>query len=140
MERRPRSRLVYFVCITAVLCLGLLWHSQIIPMPSMMRKYGGDGLWALLVFFGVGFILPRASTRNVALLASCFAASIEISQLYHSPWIDSVRETIPGSLILGSVFNWPDFIAYAGGIGAGMLLEIGFELRGPRVKAHGNER
>ena len=51
---------------------------------------------------------------------------VETSQLYHSPWIDSIRSTRLGALVLGSVFNWPDFPAYVVGVLIGVALEFLF--------------
>jgi hypothetical protein len=68
----------------------------------------GDALWALMVFVGFGFLFPRASTLLTALLALTFAWGIEFSQLYTALWIDALRATIPGKLVLGTTFNWPD--------------------------------
>jgi hypothetical protein len=47
----------------------------------------------------------------------------EFSQLYHAPWIDSIRSTFIGHIILGSGFMWFDFAAYAIGIFIGVLCE-----------------
>jgi len=106
-----------------VVAAGLLWRSHYMPLPPVMSKYGGDALWALVVFVGFGFLLNRASTLAVALLALSFCWGIEFSQLYHAPWIDVVRATVPGRLVLGSTFNWPDLLAYVVGIVPGALVE-----------------
>ena len=121
---RSRSRLVYLILVGVVIGIGLVLHSRVIPMPVVLRKYSGDALWALMVFLALGLIFNRASTGRLALAAYCFAATIEVSQLYHAPWIDSIRATTLGVLVLGSTFNWPDFIAYAVGIGAGAIGEM----------------
>ena len=47
----------------------------------------------------------------------------EFSQLYHAPWIDSIRSTFLGHIILGEGFIWVDLVAYAIGIWIGMLAE-----------------
>jgi hypothetical protein len=107
--------MVYALLAIAVVAAGLLWRSGIIPMPPWLSNNGGDALWALMVFVGVGFLLPRASTLAVASLALGVAWGVEFSQFYHAPWIDAVRATIPGRLVLGNTFAWPDLVAYAVG-------------------------
>ncbi len=92
-------------------------------MPQWLSNNGGDALWALMVFVGFGFLLTRASTLKVALLALTFSWGVELSQLYHAPWIDMIRATIPGKLVLGNTFYWPDLLAYAVGIALGALAE-----------------
>ena len=118
-----RSRLGQTLAMVIVVSLGLLWRSPWLELPEVPRKYGGDALWALLVFLGFGFLFPRWPTRIIALLAMTFSSLIEFSQLYHAPWIDSIRATRLGALVLGSVFNGPDFGAYALGIALGVLCE-----------------
>lgn len=118
-----RNRLGHALTMALVVGLGLLWRSPWLELAEVPQKYGGDALWALLVFLGFGFLFPRWPTRTIALLAMTFSTLIEFSQLYHAPWIDSIRETRLGALVLGSVFNWPDFGAYAIGIALGVLCE-----------------
>jgi hypothetical protein len=120
----PRSRRSYAVALLVVIASGLLWRSPAVPLPAFYSKYGGDALWALLVFLGFGFTFARASTLRVTLSALCFSFVVEFSQLYQAPWIQSVRSTRLGALVLGATFNWPDLIAYAAGITAGCLAEI----------------
>jgi hypothetical protein len=107
----------------AVVVAGLLWRSCLIPVPQWLSNNGGDALWALMVFVGFGFLFPHTSTLTVAMLALTFAWSVEFSQLYHAPWIDAIRATIPGKLVLGNTFYWPDLPAYALGIALGSFVE-----------------
>jgi hypothetical protein len=109
----------------AVVATGLLWRADFTPLPPFLSKYGGDALWALMVFFGFGFLLPRASTLTLALLALTFSWSVEFSQLYRAPWMDAIRSTLPGRLVLGNTFNWLDLPAYALGVALGALSERG---------------
>ncbi len=102
---------------------GLLWRSRFLHLPPFLTKYGGDALWALLVFCGFGFLFSRTSTVRLALISLAFAWAVEFSQLYHAPWLDSIRGMRIGHLILGSTFNPPDLAAYACGIALGALLE-----------------
>lgn len=118
-----RNRFGHFLAMALVVAVGLLWRSAWLALPELPRKYGGDALWALVVFLGFGFLFPRLPSRVLALLAMAFSTVIEFSQLYHAPWIDSIRQTRLGALVLGSVFNWPDFAAYAVGITLGALGE-----------------
>jgi hypothetical protein len=102
---------------------GLLWRSRLLPLPSFTAKYGGDALWALLVFLGFGLLFNRSSTLRISVISLCFAWAIEFLQLYHAPWLDLFRSTRIGGLILGSTFNCPDLLAYAIGILLGALAE-----------------
>ena len=106
-----------------VIASGLLLRSHYVTLSGFIVKYGGDALWALVVFLGFGFILVHASTMRLAAMALLFSWAVEFSQLYHAPWIDTIRSTRLGGMVLGSTFNVPDLLAYAVGIGIGVSLE-----------------
>ena len=122
----PRPRPIYFIAVLAVVTLGLLSRRYPEFLPVAPGKYPGDALWALMVFLGFGFWFRYAPTVGLALAAFAFSAAIEVSQLYHAPWIDSIRATLPGRLVLGSGFMWQDFVAYAAGIFVGAVAEFTF--------------
>lgn len=122
-----RRRLILLGAMLAVLALGLVWRSPHLPFPLWLRKYGADALWALLVYLLVRFPAPKARPITSAAIAFGFAVLIEFTQLYHAPWIDALRATRLGALILGSVFNWPDLVAYAAGSLIGLLIEARFQ-------------
>jgi hypothetical protein len=123
--RRRRYPLLWTVLIALAVGLGLGSRRFGASLPAFVATYAGDTLWALVAFLGIGLILPRTSTWRIAALAMSFSTMIEVSQLYHAPWIDSVRRTTLGSLILGFGFLWSDLACYAAGVGIGMLLERG---------------
>jgi hypothetical protein len=115
--------MLYVLWIVLVMLAGLLWRSGFFSLSWFFSKYGGDALWALLVFLGFGFLFRHASTLRLALAALCFSWGIEFSQLYHALWIDQIRATRLGGLILGSAFNIPDLFAYVVGIALGAIAE-----------------
>jgi hypothetical protein len=118
-----RSRPLYAVAVVLVIGNGLLWRSGLLPLPNFIVKYGGDSLWALVVFLCFGFIHPSGPTLRIAIIAVCFAWSVEFLQLYQAHWIDEIRSTRLGRLVLGTTFNIPDLLAYAIGIALGALAE-----------------
>jgi len=117
-----RNRLIYLVLILGVVALGLA-SRHFSFLPSFVHLYIGDALWALMVFLIFGFLFPRHSTAQLALFALLFSYGIEFSQLYHAPWIDSLRQNRLGGLVLGFGFLWSDLIAYLIGISLGALSE-----------------
>lgn len=121
---RPcRSRLSYAAATLGVIVLGLASRRYPGLFPAFLGKFPGDALWALTVFLGWGMVLPAARTRNLVALALGTSAAIEFSQLYQAPWINAIRSTTPGHLVLGSTFSWLDLIAYAVGIAVGITVE-----------------
>ena len=121
-----RRRPVYALAIALVIGAGLLLRSGLFPLPNFVAKYGGDALWALVVFLCFGIAFRRGSTVRVTLIAVCFAWSVEFLQLYHAPWIDAIRSTRLGRLVLGTTFNVPDLLAYLAGIALGAFAECIF--------------
>ncbi len=77
----------------------------------------------MMVFVGFGILFPKRRTISIALIALAFCVAIETSQIYHAPWIDSIRRTTLGKLALGDTFAWGDIAAYLVGIFAASAIE-----------------
>ena len=121
---RRRSLFSWLVMIALASALGIGSRQYAHSLPGFIAAYAGDTLWALAAFLGFGLILPRQSTWRVAIWAMAFSVLIELSQLYHAPWIDSIRHTTLGGLILGFGFLWSDLACYAVGVGLGVAIEL----------------
>jgi hypothetical protein len=118
-----RSRYRYAALIVAVVLLGLASRAYSPPLPPAVKDYAGDALWALAAYLTIAFLFPRLPVRGVAAAAGLFSLAVEVSQLYHAPWIESVRRTRVGGLLLGHGFLWSDLVCYGVGIGVGVLAE-----------------
>ena len=123
MQASRRNPIAWLALIALTAALGIASRRLSDGLPAFVAAYAGDTLWALAAFFDIGLLLPGSSTRRVALLALGFSILIEISQLYHAPWIDSIRATTLGGLVLGFGFVWSDLVCYAAGVGLGILVE-----------------
>ncbi|HDR7606247.1 MULTISPECIES: ribosomal maturation YjgA family protein [Bacillus] len=119
-----RNRLLYAVFTIVVIILGLSSRKFAFALPDLLNDYLGDALWALMIFVGFGFLFPKIETKKLAFISLIFCYGIEISQLYHAEWIDSIRATTLGGLVLGYGFLWSDLVAYTIGVGVGMLGEF----------------
>lgn len=119
-----RKRERYFIYIVVVMILGISSRHFYNDLPKWLSLYIGDVLWGLMIFFIIGFLFKEKSSRYVAIISVIFSISIEISQLYHAPWIDNIRKTTIGGLVLGYGFLWSDIICYIVGITFGAILEI----------------
>ena len=118
-----RNRIVYFLLIIATIVLGLASRHYSTVLPQWVHAYLGDVLWALMVFLMFGFIFRLKNSRWIAIMALVFSYGIELSQLYHAPWIDALRANKLGGLILGFGFLWSDLICYTVGVGFGYIIE-----------------
>jgi hypothetical protein len=106
---------------------GLASRRPELRLPSFLATYAGDTLWALLVFWLLGLVFIAKPSNWVATVALSFCFLIETSQLYQTPWLNSLRATLPGSLVLGHGFLWRDLLCYAVGVALGWLLETGWQ-------------
>jgi hypothetical protein len=112
-----------FGCVVAVIVLGLASRKFPSLFPAIFGKYPGDALWAMMVFAGLAFIKPQASTARLAVLAFAISCGVEFSQLYQAPWLNEIRRTTIGHLVLGSTFSWFDIAAYAVGVLVAALVD-----------------
>jgi len=92
-------------------------------------------LWAALVFWLLALGWRRAGTGRLAGGAIVVAFAVECSQLYHAAWIDSIRRTRIGALVLGSDFLWSDLVCYAVGVGIAAVLDALIARHNPQSEA-----
>jgi len=120
---RIRLPYVALALLTIVAGLGVHLHGGWIP--SDARDVLGDALWAMMIAWWIGAIVPGAASwvRAALALGVCFA--VEASQLYHAPAMDALRGTTLGHLVLGSDFDARDLLAYALGVLAAVLVDRG---------------
>ncbi|HFR4148572.1 TPA: DUF2809 domain-containing protein [Bacillus cereus] len=121
-----RNRVVYALFTIVVIILGLSSRKFAFALPHLLNDYLGDALWTLMIFTGFGFLFPKTETKKLAFISLMFCYGIEASQLYHAEWIDSIRATTLGGLVLGYGFLWSDVVAYTIGVGVGILCEVIF--------------
>ena len=121
--RDGRRRLLYLLGALAVMAIGLASRRFDTHLPAFVAQYVGDTLWALMVFLGVSVVAPRARVAQRVGIAIALALAVEISQLYHAPWIDTLRSTTLGGLVLGFEFLWTDLVCYAAGVSFGAAME-----------------
>jgi hypothetical protein len=118
-------RFAYATTAGLVLVLGLASRQYRAQLPTFVADYAGDTLWALLLFLMVSCLLLGRTLATRAALSLVLAASVEVSQLYHAPWIDAIRQTRLGGWVLGFGFLWSDLACYAVGIATGAVAELG---------------
>ena len=105
------------------MALGLASRRYGMNLPVFVAEYAGDTLWALMVFLGISVIAPGARISYRGGVSLAFACAVEVSQLYHAPWIDALRTTTLGGLVLGFGFLWTDFVCYATGVSIGAVVD-----------------
>ena len=118
-----RVRLIYLIlAISAAIC-GIASRSYGAILPRFVAEYAGDTLWAFVVFLSVSLVTPQAPVLVRSGIALALAFAIELSQLYHAPWIEALRDTTVGGLLLGFGFLWTDLVCYTTGILCGVIVD-----------------
>ena len=94
----------------------------IVPLGYVVRFYGAAPEWLNDLFGSVAYeifwillvalIFPKASPLWTAVAVCLATCVIEFLQLWHPPFLEAMRATFLGRLILGTTFNWSDFISY----------------------------
>ena len=102
---------------------GLLSRSEFVVLPDFLITYLGDTLWALMVFWIACVIFPNKDFKLLATISLLFSFGIEFTQLYHAPWLDDIRNTTLGGLVLGFGFKLSDLICYTVGIAFGVIAD-----------------
>ena len=133
-----RDRRVFALLFVGTVALGLASRRYGFALPTFVATYAGDTLWAAMVFWGLALVFRSKSTLILASGALALAFLVESSQLYHAPWLDAVRATRLGVLVLGSGFLWSDLACYVVGVSLAVALDIA--LAGRMAKADARHR
>lgn len=119
-----RNRIVYAGLLILTVVVGIGSRTCSIYFHPFLAEYLGDVLWASMVYFLICFFFKRISIKKAAIIALLFSYFIEVSQLYQADWINAIRNTVVGALILGHGFLWSDLICYTVGILFAVLIDI----------------
>ncbi|MEO7087010.1 MAG: DUF2809 domain-containing protein [Gemmatimonadaceae bacterium] len=118
-----RTRLAFIALALGTIAAGLAVHWRRQLLPPALQDILGDALWAMMIAWWFGALLPNTRPAPRALLALVVCWCVELSQLYHTPALDALRRTTLGHLVLGSDFDVRDLAAYVVGIAVAFSLE-----------------
>ncbi|MFS0639193.1 DUF2809 domain-containing protein [Mesobacillus foraminis] len=116
-------RIVYTVWVLILILLGLASRTYSNNLYPFLAENAGDALWAMMVYFGFRFLLIRKGIVTAIVASLLFSFAIEFSQLYQGDWINQIRGTVPGALVLGHGFIFVDLIRYTVGIFIGAIID-----------------
>lgn len=109
-------RRTYIIAVVITILLGLASRKFSHLLFSFLAVNAGDVLWAMMVYFGFRFLFLKKSIVMAIFLSCLFSFGIEFSQLYQEDWINQIRGTLLGALVLGKGFLTVDLIRYTTGI------------------------
>ena len=119
-------RKTYLISALAVIFLGLASRKYGQYLPIFLAENAGDALWAMMVYFGFRFLMARKHILISLLFSLMFSFVIEFSQLDQADWINQIRSTSLGALVLGKGFLTADLIRYTVGILIAAFLDLLF--------------
>jgi hypothetical protein len=116
-----KARLIYLALIIVTVIIGLVSREL---SPAVVPLFVGDILWGLAVFLLMRFLFIQKALTFTIIVSLIYAYATEFSQLYQAPWIDNLRTTFFGKVLLGETFYIGDLASYTIGIGLGVLVEL----------------
>lgn len=110
----------------------LISIAMLVPLGLVAKFYRGPGqAWLNDAFGGIPYEMFWMflmawfwpATKPVAIALTVFIATclLEFLQLWQPDWLQAIRATLPGRLVLGNTFTWGDFPYYVMGCLGGCL-------------------
>ena len=122
---KPRTLKSSLALFLATVMAGLAVRMAPLGLPTVVVKYGGSMLWAVMIYWIVSAALARWRLPVVALISGAIATGVEFFKLYHSPGMDAFRLTLPGMIVLGRFFSVRDIVAYWVAISVAACVDAG---------------
>lgn len=88
-----------------------------------LAEYLGDTMWTLFFYAFFRIVFYKMTSFKIFVITYIFSVFIELSQLIKTDFLNQIRQTFLGGLILGFGFLWSDLICYLIGALIGLLLE-----------------
>ncbi|MEC0126089.1 DUF2809 domain-containing protein [Paenibacillus pabuli] len=111
-----KGRLIYFIAVILTMAAGLASRHFGELLPYFVHEHFGDALWAGMIYFGMRMVWIKRSKELALIVSLIFSWAIECSQMIQTSWLNDVRSTMLGALILGHGFLVMDLLRYAVGI------------------------
>lgn len=120
---KSKGRTNYLVAVFFMVALGLFSRRFSNLLPDFISQHAGDMLWSMMIYFGFRFLLGRKKILLAMVGSILFCFGIEFSQLYQADWINELRNSTMGALILGRGFLVVDLVRYLSGIAIACLVD-----------------
>jgi glycopeptide antibiotics resistance protein len=116
VKKTTNKQYGYATAVVLAILLGLASRRYGDFLPVFIAENAGDTLWAMMVYFGFRFLLVDKRPSYSFWLSILFSYGIELSQLYQAEWVNLLRSTTLGALVLGRGFLMVDLVRYTVGI------------------------
>lgn len=118
-------RLHSFILLLIITPLGFTSKFYSGPGAWWVNNYAGGILYEMFWCFLVFLLFPYANTFWIACLVLVTTCSLECLQLWHPLFLESIRSTFVGSILIGTTFTLWDFPHYAIGCFASWFIVKG---------------
>jgi Protein of unknown function (DUF2809) len=121
-----KYRLILAIAIFIIVPLGYIIRFTPIPGLEWLNDFLGGVAYEIFWILLVMFLFPQWSPFWVALGVCLATCALEFLQLWQPPFLQAMRSTLAGRLVLGNAFTWTDFINYFIGsfLGWGMMRSL----------------
>ena len=109
------TRAVLATTALLLIPLGISTKFYAGPFAWWVHYRAGDLIFAAFCVLAVLALFPRLRAGYVAAGVFLAASMLEFSQLWHPRELEDMRGSFVGHALLGSTFNWYDFLHYAVG-------------------------
>lgn len=124
-----RRRMILGALLLLVIAAGLGSRRYGDALPDFVAANAGDLLWTVAVYLTLAILAPTCSPVKLGLSALAISFAVEFSQLIDVAWLNAIRKTLPGRLLLGAGFLGIDLLRYLAGAVIATLLDEWFTRR-----------
>ncbi|NJM22243.1 MAG: DUF2809 domain-containing protein [Richelia sp. SL_2_1] len=132
-----KYRLVLLANIIIIIPLGYIVRFSQGLNPAWLHDALGAVAYEIFWILLFAFLLPRVSLLRIAIAVCLATCALEFLQLWKPPFLQAIRSTLPGRLVLGNTFVWTDFPVYFVGSFLGWLWVRFLKVKGQRLKVKG---
>lgn len=122
-DRRFRVRLL----ITLLILTPIGFYTKLYngPLHLWVNNHFGGLLYEIFWILYILLVWPQKSSLGIAMGVLAATCILEIAQLWHPPFLKTIRSTFIGRIIIGTSFTWNDFPYYfLGSIAGWRLAEV----------------
>lgn len=107
-----RYRISLLISIILIVPIGYMIRFSQGIVPAWVNDSFGSLAYEIFWIVLVQFCYPKASAAWTAIAICLATCLIEFLQLWQPPFLQAIRATLPGRLVLGNTFMWSDFPPY----------------------------
>lgn len=115
-----KYRLAMFISLVVLIPVGYAVRFYGVG-PERLNDWLGAIAYEIFWILLVPLFFPKVSPVWTAVGVCLVTCVLEFLQLWQPPWLQAIRATFVGRLVLGNTFTWLDFPAYFVGSFLGWL-------------------